>query len=49
MEKLGGLIKGIGTLLIETGETLRKIADGKKIDIEQARQEFSGNKGDLKN
>ena len=48
LEKLGGLIKGVGTLLIETGQTLRKAADGRKLDLEQAKQQFSGNKGDLK-
>lgn len=49
MEKLGGLVKGIGSLLIETGQTLRKAADGRRIDLEQAKQQLSGNKGDLKN
>jgi hypothetical protein len=47
LEKLGGLVKGIGSLLIDTGKALRKVADGRKIDLEEVKQNFSG-KGDLK-
>lgn len=47
LEKLGGLVKGIGSLLIETARVLRKTADGRQISVEEVKQNFSG-KGDLK-
>jgi hypothetical protein len=48
LEKLGGLVRGIGKLLIETGQELRRTADGEKVSLETAIQKLSGG-GDRKN
>lgn len=47
LEKLGGLVRGIGKLLIDTGQELRRVADGKKVGIDTVLQKLSGD-GDRK-
>lgn len=48
MEQLGGFMRGIGKLLIETGQQLRRTADGEKVSLETAMKKLSGD-GDRKN
>lgn len=48
LEQLGGFMRGIGKLLIETGQQLRRTADGEKVSLETAMKKLSGD-GDRKN
>lgn len=48
LEKLGGLVRGIGKLLIDTGQELRRTADGQKVGLDIVQKKLSGD-GDRKN
>lgn len=47
LEKLGGLVRGIGKLLIDTGQELRRTADGQKVSLDIVQKKLSGD-GDRK-